>query len=296
MGVIERLRLTAGWAVAGKLDTLSSDSWDPAQYDRFRDERRQPFHDLVALVRPVPGGRVVDLGCGTGELTRMLHAAFGASDTLGVDSSASMLAGTTGLEGDGLHFALGDIETWEGAGYDLVFANASLQWVAGHDRLLARLSLALVGGGQLAFQVPANGDHPAHRAIWPVAAEEPFAGALAGRLPPDHTDNVLAPEGYATLLHQLGFADQHVRLQVYGHVLPSTADVVEWVKGTALTPFQALLDPPLYEHFVARYRQVVIERLGDRRPYFYPFKRILAWGCLPGGTRGERRTVRCFAL
>jgi trans-aconitate 2-methyltransferase len=256
----------------------STDSWDPTQYDRFRDERRQPFYDLLALVRPVAGGRVVDLGCGTGELTRMLHAHVGASDTLGLDRSAAMLAGAPSLEADGLHFSLGEIDTWEGAGYDVVFANASLQWVADHDRLLARLTAALEGGGQLAFQVPANGDHPAHRAIWPVANEEPFAHALAGRRPADHSRNVLAPERYAVLLHQLGFVQQHVRLQVYGHVLASTSDVVEWVKGTALTPFQAVLDPAMYEQFVARYRQVVIERLGDEAPYFYAFKRILAWG------------------
>src|ERR1700692_4053978 len=99
------------------------DSWDPSQYDRFRQERRQPFHDLLAMVRPVVGGRVVDLGCGTGELTRMLHVASGAADTLGVDASAAMLAGTATLEGHGLHFSLGDIETWEGAGYEVVFAN-----------------------------------------------------------------------------------------------------------------------------------------------------------------------------
>jgi len=224
---------------------------------------------------------VVDLGCGTGELTQMLHAASGAGDTLGLDASEAMLAGTARLEGHGLHFSVGDIDTWEGEGYDLVFANASLQWVAAHDRLLGRLTSALSSGGQLAFQVPANGDHAAYRAIWPVAAEEPFASALAGRFPPDHNRNVLPPERYAVLLHQLGFADQHVRLQVYGHLLRSTADVVEWVKGTALTPFQALLDAPMYDRFVARYRQVVIERLGDDQPYFYPFKRILAWGRRP---------------
>ena len=118
---------------------MSTDSWDPSQYDRFRDERRQPFHDLLALVRPVAGGRVVDLGCGTGELTRILHSATGAGDTLGLDASGAMLAGTARLEADGLHFSLGDIDTWEGADYDLVFANASLQWVAGHDLSLIHI-------------------------------------------------------------------------------------------------------------------------------------------------------------
>ena len=122
---------------------MSTDAWDPSQYDRFREQRSRPFHDLLSLVRPVAGGRVVDLGCGTGELTRMLHDAVGAADTLGLDRSAAMLNDTARLAVGGLHFALGDIGTWEGAGYDVVFANASLQWVPDHDRLLARLSGAL---------------------------------------------------------------------------------------------------------------------------------------------------------
>ncbi len=224
---------------------------------------------------------MVDLGCGTGELTRVLHESVGAADTLGLDRSMAMLTGTERLEGGGLHFAREDIGTWEGAGYDVVFANASLQWVPDHERLLARLSAALVGGGQLAFQVPANGDHPSHRVVWEVAAEEPFADLLVGRLPIDHHRNVLAPERYAVLLDQLGFVEQHVRLQVYGHVLASTADVVEWVKGTALTSFRAVLEPADYDHFVGRYREVLIQRLGDHQPYFYPFKRILVWARRP---------------
>jgi trans-aconitate 2-methyltransferase len=260
---------------------VSIDAWEPSQYDRFRDQRSQPFHDLLALVPPIPGGRAFDLGCGAGELTKVLHETISAADTLGLDRSAAMLSETVSLEGGGLHFARGDIGTWEGAGYDVVFANASLQWIPDHERLLARLTAALAGRGQLAFQVPANGDHASHRVVREVAAEEPFAQALKARLPVNHHDNVLAPERYAVLLNQLGFAEQSVRLQVYGHVLASTAEVVEWVKGTALTSFRAVLEPAQYEAFVNRYRDVLTERLGLRNPFFYPFKRILAWGRLP---------------
>jgi trans-aconitate 2-methyltransferase len=256
---------------------MPGDGWDPSQYGRFRNERRQPFDDLLALVHPVPGGRIVDLGCGTGELTRVLHSRLEAADTLGLDRSAAMLAEADGADGDGIRFALGDIATWSGAGYDVVFANASLHWVPDHRRLLPALGRALAGAGQLAFQVPANGDHLSHTVVWEVAAEAPFAAALSGRMPADHSRNVLAPEAYASLLDESGFADQQVRLQVYGHHLASAAEVVEWVKGTALTPFRAALADPLYEQFVARYREALLSRLGDRQPYFYPFKRILVW-------------------
>jgi trans-aconitate 2-methyltransferase len=78
-----------------------------------------------------------------------------------------------------------------------------------------------------------------------------------------------------TLLDELGFADQHVRLQVYGHHLASTAGVVEWTKGTTLTRYERGLSPELYGQFVDRYRGRLLEVLGDRSPYFYTFKRVL---------------------
>ena len=90
--------------------------------------------------------------------------------------------------------------------------------------------------------------------------------------------NVLRPERYAALLDELGFGRQHVRLQVYGHHHDTTADVVEWVKGTNLTRFQAVLAPDVFAAYVDRYRTRLVEVLGDQRPYFYPFKRILLWG------------------
>src|SRR5438477_11376422 len=88
-------------------------SWDPTQYDRFRDEREQPFFDLLALVRPKPGMRVVDLGCGTGKLTRTLHEHLGAAETVGVDRSDSMLAGTRDqAQPPGLRFEVGTIDAF----------------------------------------------------------------------------------------------------------------------------------------------------------------------------------------
>jgi trans-aconitate 2-methyltransferase len=89
---------------------------------------------------------------------------------------------------------------------------------------------------------------------------------------------VLAPEGYAQLLHRLGYATQHVRLQVYLHVLPDADAVVEWVKGTLLTDYQRRLPADLYDPFVARYREMLKAQLSDERPFPFAFKRVLLWG------------------
>lgn len=257
----------------------TQDGWEAAQYRRFFRERRQPFDDLLGLCRPVPGGSVVDLGCGSGELTQELHVALGAARTCGVDSSPAMLAQARACFGDaeGLRFVEGDIGSWHGADLDVVFANASLHWVGGHRELLGRLRRCLAARGQLAFQVPANFSHPSHRLAQVVADEEPFASALGARRPEDRGRHVLSPEEYAVVLDDLGAAAQCVRLQVYGHRLESASDVVEWVKGTLLTPYRKVLDEVMWRAFVARYTNLLLQELGDRRPYFYAFPRILCW-------------------
>jgi trans-aconitate 2-methyltransferase len=254
---------------------MSTSVWNPDQYARFRDERSQPFFDLMALVQATPAMRVVDLGCGTGELTRHLHRHLGAAETIGLDSSPSMLARSAPFAGEGLRFEPGDIAAFAPEQpYDLVFSNAALHWVPEHPALLARLTAAVAAGGQLAFQVPTNDDQPSHRTAAEVAGEEPFRTALGGYVRP-HT--VLPPEEYARHLHRLGYREQHVRIQVYGHYLGARDEVVEWVKGSMLTDYQRRLPADLFDAFLARYRQLLLPRLEDTRPYFYPFKRLLAW-------------------
>lgn len=249
------------------------DTWQPDLYARFAAERRKPFFDLADLVSPIPGGRAADLGCGTGELTRELHLRTGAAETLGLDSSEAMLAKAAPLEGGGLRFERGDIAAFAPREkYDLVFSNAALHWVPDHPALLARLAAALKPGGQLAFQVPDNFDHPSHRAAERTAAEEPFASALSGRR---HPRAVLAPEAYAEILFRLGLERPLVQLRVYGHPLDSREDVVRWVEGSLLSEYRRRLPPELYARFVERYREVLFTMIPDERPYFFTFRRIL---------------------
>jgi trans-aconitate 2-methyltransferase len=251
------------------------DTWDPGQYERFGAERAAPFHDLLALVRPVPGGRAVDLGCGSGELTAQLHRRLEAAETLGLDSSPAMLERAAGLAGDGLRFELGDIAELAEAGWDVIFSNAALHWLPDQAGLLERLVTLLNPGGQLAVQMPANHDHPSHVVAAEVAGDEPFRTALDGYR---RESPVRSPEWYAELLDRLGLAPQHVRLQVYLHHLAARDEVVEWVRGTLLTDYQARMPPELFETFLAAYRDRLLPRLEDTRPYRYPFKRLLFWG------------------
>lgn len=252
---------------------MTQDPWDPGQYAKFLRERSAPFFDLLDLVEPRPGMRALDLGCGTGELTRRLHERLGCRETLGLDRSEKMLEKSSAYTAPGLLFRGGTVEDFAPAApVDLVFSNAALHFVAGHDALFTRLASFLGPGGQLAIHLPANQDHATHVTAREIAAEAPFAAALGGFDLPTH---VLSVEAYATLLHRLSFARQSVKLVVYGHLLESPESVFEWVKGSILTEYQARLDPTLYERFLGTYRDRLLSRLADERPYFFTFKRIL---------------------
>ncbi len=296
-----------------------ADPWNPAQYERFKQERSQPFYDLLALV-DLPEAksgtaeqyRAIDLGCGTGELTAALHRALAAQGrsvlSTGLDNSPAMLEKARGHSGGGLSFEQASIADFAGlpadyasldpgrsaapaapssngkhdslpytGNFDLIFSNAALQYIENHSALLAALSARLNPGGQLAVQMPANDAHPAYALAQSIAAEEPFAPALGGYV---RRSPVLAPEKYSELLAQLGFAQQHVRLQVYLHTLAEVSELVEWVRGTLLNNYKQRLSPELYELFVALYRERLLDLLGDEQPYFFTFNRVLLWGRL----------------
>lgn len=261
---------------------MSDDTWDPDRYHRFREQRSRPFRDLLAMVRPCPGGRLVDLGCGTGELTVEAATALGATEALGVDASATMLAAATALDAPGVTFAAGDLAAPDVSdGWDVVLANASLQWVPDHDAVLADWRDRLAPGGQLAVQVPANPDHPSHLSITEVLHSEPFFSLLDGAPPPDPLLSVRSPEHYAELLWRLGATDQVVRLEVYGMEMPDAAAVADWTSGTALNRVRAVMDETHFAEFDRRYRELLTTELDHAAPYFYAFKRILMWATFP---------------
>jgi trans-aconitate 2-methyltransferase len=242
--------------------------WNPEQYEKFKSERAQPFRDLLALIEHRPRMRVVDFGCGTGELTRALHDHLQAEETLGIDNSETMLLKSASFGSDVLRFEHGEVEGFvTDRPYDLVFSNAALHWIEDHERLFGRLVSFLSPHGQLAVQMPYNHAHYSQT----LAAELAEEFGVEPRRPP-----LLAVEEYAELLHRLGFARQHVRLQVYGHLLPSSRDVAEWTKGSTLIEYQRKLGDR-YERFFEEYVERLVRYLGDERPYFFPFKRLLLW-------------------
>lgn len=254
----------------------SGDAWDPVQYERFRSERERPVHDLVSLLRPSPGGDVADLGCGTGCYTPLVHAHVDAGRTVGFDTSQRMLDQSADFASDDIHFERRDIVDLAGQ-WDVLFANASLQWLPDHEHLLPRLVAHLRPGGQLAFQVPANFDHPSH-----TVADD--VGRAFGLEPLGRAIGASTPVRYAEILWGAGLRDLDVSMRIYGVDMARTDHVIEWVSGSLLTRFASRLTPARFEAFRSVYRSRLLDALGDpdgTSPYFYAFPRILCCGMMP---------------
>jgi trans-aconitate 2-methyltransferase len=244
--------------------------WNPGQYHQFQGDRFAPFKDLLALVKIRNRLRVVDLGCGTGELTRRLADELPESEVVGIDSSPEMLERARGQVRAGLRFEQGTIESVEGE-WDLIFSHAAIHWVDNQRALIARLLSLLNPGGQLAVQVPSNHWHATHTLITEIAAEEPFHSALGGW---HRQSPVLSISEYAELLHRHGGTEITVFEKVYPSLLDNSDALSEWTTGTTLVPYFERLPNELHEPFMERYRER-LAALYPASPVFYPFRRTL---------------------
>ena len=248
--------------------------WDPTQYEKFAAQRAQPFHDLMSLVDFEPGMRIVDLGCGTGELTALLRDRSRGSAVVGVDSSPAMIERARRREGEDLRCALADLGSYgEPGSYDLVFSNAALHWLDDHATLVGKLMRLARPGGQIAWQLPSNHRHPAHALITTeLVSREPFRTMLGGFV---RRSPVLEVDEYARVLYAQGAEGIVAMERVYLHELESVSEVVQWTRATTLLPYLERLPAAAQEEFLGRYDELLTQRWGEQRPYGYTFRRIL---------------------
>jgi len=246
-------------------------SWDPDHYEEFFAERHQPGRDLMARIRLTDPVDVVDLGCGTGRLTAELAIRWPNASVVGIDRSADMIAAAAH---SGVRYQIGDIDTWEPAApVDLVFANASLQWIDHHDLLFPRLVSMLRPGGELAVQMPLSWDQPSHRILRSVGAE--FGVEIAS--PP-----TLQPGDYHEVL--LGRAATEVWVTTYHHVLAGDNPVFRWVSATGMQRFLNRIDADRHD----AYRNECARQMAAAYPpnkrgeTVFPFTRLFILAQSPG--------------
>jgi trans-aconitate 2-methyltransferase len=245
--------------------------WDPAEYGRFGDERSRPFFDLVDRVGAAAPRRVIDLGCGSGELTATLARRWPTAVVEGIDSSPEMIAACPPVPG--LRFSVQDVADWSPpADADVVVSNAVLQWVPSHRALLASWAAGLPSGGWLAFQVPGNFDSPSHALMRRLAATPRWEPRLTGVL--RHHDAVASPQEYATLLLDCGMRVDAWET-TYLHLLAGEDPVLGWLRGTGLRPVLAALSPDEAEQFQGEFA-AALRSAYPATPHgtFLPYRRI----------------------
>lgn len=249
--------------------------WDPAKYLDYADLRGRPFHDLVGRVRAQAPRRVVDLGCGPGNLTVELAKRWPSAVLEASDSSPEMVAAARAA---GLAAEQVDVHDWEPRpDTDVVLTNAVLQWVPDHRELLRKWLGALGAGAWLGMQVPGNFDAPSH-----VLAREV---AQSFDVPPLRGDETVGtPQEYAELFGDAGWVVDAWET-TYVQWLSGPDPVLEWMTGTALRPVRAALDDDDW----SRYRTELAARLAEAYPRradgttLFPFRRIFAVGHRPAG-------------
>ena len=226
-------------------------SWDPALYSAFAQPRLRPALDLLAQIHVAAPVRVVDLGCGTGNVTRLLAARWPQAQVIGVDSSPEMLSAAR-QGGGAIDYVQGDMGEWSAEQpVDVLFSNAALHWLGGHGALFPRLLSMVAPGGVLAVQMPHNHYAASHILMAEAAEAGPWRHLLApvaGRFP------VFEPSCYYDLLAPLA-SSVDIWETEYLHVLEGKDPVVAWTMGTALRPLLAALEgsPAWAEGFLAEY-------------------------------------------
>jgi trans-aconitate 2-methyltransferase len=246
--------------------------WNPEQYLKFADHRLRPAVDLLNRIDLAAPALVYDLGCGAGNVTRLLRARWPAARIVGIDSSPEMLERARSAVPD-VTWERRDLATWSpDEPGDVVFSNATLHWLDGHETLFPRLLGTLRAGGTLAVQMPRNHGAPSHTGMFATARLPTWAARLEPLL---RESPVRRPEQYWDLL-----SGQASSLDLweteYLHVLQGEAPVVQWTMGTALKPLLDALTEADRAAFLAEYgRRMAVAYPG--RPdgtTLFPFRRL----------------------
>ncbi|KIC03565.1 trans-aconitate methyltransferase [Flavobacterium sp. JRM] len=248
-------------------------AWNPEKYNEFKTLRYKPFFDLIAHIQDKPNMKVVDLGCGTGELTNMLSEKLTNPSVKGIDSSKEMLE--KAKEFTSIQFDQKTIEEQINTGekWDLVFANASIQWVDNHEELFPKIISLLNPDGQLAIQMPCQNENLLNQIVIELVQEEPYKSALNNwkRLSP-----VLTMDDYAQILFENGGTDMVIYQKVYPMIAKSHDELYEFILGSTLVPYFERLEGAIKEQFIKEFKKRIEKRF-SKTPSLYAFKRILLY-------------------
>jgi len=250
--------------------------WDPEVYNQFKEIRYQPFFDLMNLISEKGLRNCIDIGCGTGEQTKILSEKIKAASFLGIDSSEEMLSQSTKYKNDRLQFKLSTIEEFAASEskWDLIFSNAALQWSEDHKELFPKLISKLNQGGQFAVQMPFQKENVLNKILLEMVQEDPFVNFLEGFI---RRSPLLEIDDYAKIMFDGGLSGITIFLKVYPIIAESEHSLYNFISGSSLIPYMERLDTEKQELFKLEYTKRIISQF-EKFPAIYSFKRILLYG------------------
>ena len=225
--------------------------WNPSLYLQYASERTRPAAELLSRVALENARTGVDLGCGPGNSTTLLHQRWPSARIIGVDSSPNMLNEARKALPD-CHFVEANISKFRPEqSFDLLYANASLQWVPDHYELFPQLVSLLNYNGVLAVQMPDNWQEPTHVLMREVAYEQGYPDRGRTPLPGVHA--------YYDILTEAG-CDVDIWRTTYYHIMESHQSIIDWVSSTGLRPWLQELSESEQRNYLARYHELLQEQ------------------------------------
>jgi len=217
---------------------MAKNDWNPDLYLKFNRERSQPSIDLVKRIKSDSPSKIIDIGCGPGNSTQILVQRWPDSVITGIDNSPAMIEKAK-KDYPNQHWRLLDAEKDEFPDtYDIVFSNATIQWIPNHTELLKKLSDILTKKGFIAIQIPQFWDMLLGKAIGNIAKDRRWNSVTRG------VTESFTMHNYSFYFDQLSLMFNEIDMweTYYMHIMDSHFSILEMIRSTGLKPYLDKLD------------------------------------------------------
>jgi len=240
---------------------------------KFDRERIQPSIDLVSRIACEKPGKIIDIGCGPGNSTQILVQRWPASQITGIDNSPAMIERAKN-DYPNQEWKIIDAGQDEIKGkFDIVFSNATIQWIPDHAALLKRFYNILSDDGLIAIQIPMFWDMPLGKAIAGIATDNRWKSVTKG------VKELFTIHNYSFYYDNLSVLYHAIEIweSDYIHVLDTQSSILEMIRSTGLRPFLERLesdrDKKNFEEYVLKeiIKDYPLQKNGK---VLFPFKRL----------------------
>lgn len=248
--------------------------WNPNLYLTFEKERTQPSIDLVSRIDKETPERIIDIGCGPGNSTRVLKRRWPNAQIVGLDHSQAMLEQAKKTD-ENIHWICKNASEnlAELGKFDVVFSNAAIQWIPNQVLLLQNLFGLLCDNGTLAVQVPCTKNMPIHTELQKLIHTEKWESAFQSV---SSNYSIHTADFYYDILSGISNSIDLWETNYY-HIMNDHAEIVRWYSGSGLRPYlDCFAEESEKNQFLAEYESLLKHAypLQKDNKVLFPFHRI----------------------